>query len=154
MAHACEWCVASVLGIEAERHEGANKRQIFFFLFQFWGCSDCSRRVSQVDEADNYAWTPDTVKMSFDPGHLACSCVSVINILSFGIYDSRGGSHGNTVVVWLCQWLITLCMLPVPSESVDWNDRKSQECGAAIRNQSSPSWPRSIKLLVTIFREP
>lgn len=66
---------------------------------------------------------------------------------------AEGDPNGNTVVVWLCQWFITLCMLPVPSESVDWNDRKSQECGAAISNQSSPSWPRSIKLLLSLFSE-
>lgn len=28
---------------------------IFFFGLQFWGCSDCDGRLSQVDEADNYA---------------------------------------------------------------------------------------------------
>lgn len=39
----------------------------FFFFFQFWGCSDCSRQVLQLNEADNYAWTPDTVKMSLIP---------------------------------------------------------------------------------------
>lgn len=90
--------------------------------------------------------------MSFDPRHLACGCVSVINIFLFGTYDSQGGSLGNTVVVpW--QWFITLCMLPVSSESVDWNDRESQECGIAIRNQSSPSRLRSIKLLLSLFSE-
>lgn len=90
--------------------------------------------------------------MSLDPRHLACGGVSVINIFSFGIYDGRGGSHGNTVVV-PCQWFITLCMLPVSSERVDWNDRNYLECGAAIRSQSSPSWLRSIKLLLSLFSE-
>lgn len=92
------------------------------------------------------------MKMSLDTRHLACGGVSVINIFSFGMYDSRGGSHGNTVVV-PCQGFITLCMLPVSSESVDWNDRKSQECGVATTNQSSPSWLRSIKLLLSPFSE-
>lgn len=123
-------------GFEAERHEGANRRQIFFYLFffpQFWGCSDCRRRVSQVDEADNYAWTPDTEKMSFDPGHLACSYVSVINILSFGIPQKRSSGATSLVsntlrvacVVWKC-WL-------------EW--------------QEKPKWLRSMELLLSLFSE-
>jgi len=71
--------------------------------------------------------------MSLDPRHLACVGVSVINIFSLWIDDSRRGSHGYTVVV-PCQWCITRCMLSVSSESVDWNDRKSQEGDAAVRN--------------------
>lgn len=90
------------------------------------------------------------MKMSLDLRHLACGGVSVINIFSFGMYDSRGRSHGNTVVVQ-CQWFMTLCMLPSSSESVDWNDRRSQECGLAIRNQASPSWLKHIKQFLLLF---
>lgn len=90
--------------------------------------------------------------MSLDPRHLACVGVSDINIFSFGMYDSRGGSHGNTIVVQ-CQWCMTLCMWPLSSESVDWKDKKSQECGAVIRNQASPSWLKRIKRLLSLFSE-
>ena len=90
--------------------------------------------------------------MSLDPEHLVCVGVSVINIFSFGMYEGRGGSHGNTVVL-PCQWFITLCMLPVSSESVDWNDRKSQECGVAKGNQRSLPWLRDIKMLLSLFSE-
>ncbi len=69
-----------------------------------------------------------------------------------GCMTAEGGSHGNTLVV-PCQWFITLCMMPVSSESVDWKDRKSQECAVAIRNQNSPSWLRGIKLLLSLFSE-
>lgn len=107
--------------------------RFFFFFSQFWGCLDCRRRVSQVDEADNYAWTHDTVKMSFDPGHLACSYVSVINILSFGI-PQKGSSGATPLVsnslhvacaVWKC-WL-------------EW--------------QEKPRWLRSMELLLSLFSE-
>lgn len=47
------------------------------------------------------------------------------------MYDSREGPHGNTAVV-THHWFITLCMLGISSESVDWNDRKSQERVVAI----------------------
>ncbi len=52
-----------------------------------------------------------------------------------------------------CQWFMALCMLPLSSKRVDWNDRKSQESGMAIRNQSSPSWLRSVELLLSLFSE-
>lgn len=86
-----------------------------------------------------WVWIPDTWLV----------VVSVLLIFSFGMYDSRRRSHGNTVVV-PCQWFITLYMLPVSSESVDWTDRKSQEYGGAQRNQSCPSWLRGIKLLLSL----
>lgn len=154
MACVCGWCVTSVLVIKAKRHQGAKRRQIliFFFYSPFLWMLHCSRRVSQADEADNYAWTPDIVKMNLDPRHLACGGVGVINIFSFGMYDSRGGSHGSTTAV-PCQRFITLCMLPASCESVDWNDRGSQECVVAIRDQSSPQWLRNIKLLLSLFSE-
>lgn len=90
------------------------------------------------------------MKMSLDPRHLACGGVSVINIFSFGMYDSRRGSHGNTVV-FPCQWFITLYMLPVSSMSVDWTGRKSQGHGVAKRNQSVSVLARGIKLLLSLF---
>lgn len=92
-------------------------------------------RVSQVDEADDYAWTPDTVKMSLDPRHLACGGVSVINIFSFGIYDTRGGipwihSCGAMPVVYntlhvAC--VIWKCWLEWQGKSRGWCSSKKSE---------------------------
>lgn len=77
---------------EWSREMPAHQQEDLFFFFglQFWRSSDCGGRLSQVDEADNYAWTPDTVKMSFDPGHSACRRVSEINIFSSGFQNSWG----------------------------------------------------------------
>lgn len=145
MACVCEWCVTSVLGIEAERKEDAKRRQVFFFNFGDVECAagNFHRSMKQIIMHEpltqwKWVWVLDTwlvvVSLLLIYSHLGCMT-----------------AEGDPMETQLC--CITLCMLPMSSECVDWNDRKSQECVVAIRNQSSPSWLWSIKLLLSLFSE-
>lgn len=137
MLRACEWCVASVLENEAERRQSTNRRIFFFYASNFWG-------GSQADESDNYAWAPDTVKMSFDPGHSACRRVSEINIFSSGFRNSWGRSQ--------CQW----CRTPwnvahaTPKCLLRWEEkspykRKAPRLGRRVSKPSVPLFPEKLR---------
>lgn len=145
MAFVCEGRVTSVLGIEAERQEGVKKRQIFFVN---WGDVKCAagkfhRSMEWIIMHEpltqwKLVWVPDTW------------LVWVSLVLIYSLWGCMT-AEGEAMETQLC--CITLCMLPMSSECVDWNDRESQECVVAIRNQSSPSWLWSIKLLLSLFWE-
>lgn len=79
------------------------------------------------------------MKMRFGRRHLACGCVRVINIFSFGIHDSRRGDPMETQLRLPFWWFLAPSVSPVSCERVDWADRKSQERGAAARSQDGPS---------------